>query len=137
MEVKITRKNKAYHLVATNAQGNTASFDANESIGGENKGMRPMEMLLASLASCSSIDVIAILNKQKINPEKFEVEITGERVDAIPAVFKKIHVKFISSTDVEESKLKRAIELSMDKYCSVTKMLEGSVEITHSYKIIQ
>jgi len=135
MKVNITRKNKAYHLEAKNAHGNTASFDANESIGGENKGMRPMEMLLASLASCSSIDVIAILNKQKLNPEIFEVEVTGERVDAVPAVFKKIHVKFITSSDVDESKLKRAIDLSMDKYCSVTKMLEGSVEITHSYEI--
>lgn len=135
MEVILKRKNDAYHFEAENASGNLVSFDASEQIGGQNKGMRPMEVVLASLAACSSIDVISILNKQKINPAHFEVKVNATRVDAIPAVFKTIHVQYIVSSDVDESRLIRAIELSMTKYCSVTKMLEPTVEITHSHEI--
>ncbi|MFN4121924.1 MAG: OsmC family protein [Flavobacteriales bacterium] len=135
MEISLKRKNNAYHFEAENASGNLVSFDANEQIGGQNKGIRPMEGVLASLAACSSIDVISILKKQKINPARFEVQISATRIDAVPAVFKTIHVKYVVSAEVDEQKLMRAIELSMTKYCSVTKMLEPTVNITYSHVI--
>lgn len=137
MKISIQRINESFHLEAYNQTGNIASFDASENIGGLNMGFRPMEMVLASLASCSSIDVIAILKKQKLNPRIFKVDVSAERADAIPAVFTKIYLKFICSNDVSEERLQRAVELSITKYCSVSKMLEKSVEIVYSSEIIK
>ena len=136
MKINIKRLNSATHLQATNDTGNTLDMDGSPQIGGENKGFRPMQAVLASLAGCSSRDIISILQKQKEGIRDYEVEITGTRAeDKIPAVFTDIHILFKVFGTVNEEKLQRAIELSMTKYCSVTKMLEPTVNITHSYTL--
>lgn len=134
MDVTISRINDAVHLEGTNQDGLSVLLDGSAAIGGENKGIRPMEMLLISLGGCSSMDVLSILAKMKQEVTDYQVEIHGERdTDKVPAVFTSIHVRYKLWGKLDEQKVARAIALSMDKYCSVTKMLESSVEITHDF----
>ncbi|GAB2990250.1 OsmC family protein [Psychrosphaera aestuarii] len=99
-------------------------------------GPSPMEMVLLSAATCSAIDVVSILEKARQTFKNVEVEVDAERAETVPKVFTKIHLKFIvTGTAVAESHVERAVRLSADKYCSVAKMLEASVAISHDYEI--
>lgn len=91
-----------------------------------------MQALLASLAGCSAMDVLHILQKQKHEVTRLDVEVNGERADAVPAVFTKIHLHYVAGGDFPLHKLERAVALSAEKYCSVSHMLRGSVAITTS-----
>lgn len=136
MKVVIERINQAVNLKATNEGGQSLMMDGSPQIGGEDLGMRPMEVLLSSLAGCSSMDVLSILKKMREDVQDYKVEITGERdTEQVPAVFKTIHVHFILKGNLNEKNVEKAISLSMEKYCSVSKMLEKSADITHSYAI--
>ncbi len=134
MKIELCRVNQAVHLEGRNEAGNTVSIDGSPTIGGENLGMRPMELLLTALGTCSSMDVLSILQKQKQNPESFEVEVDGKREEGkVPAVFTDIHVRFKFTGNLERPKIERAIELSLGTYCSVSRMLEKTAKITSSY----
>ncbi len=136
MEIELNLLNNAYHFEAKNESGNTVNIDASPSIGGLGLGARPMELLIMGLGGCSGIDVLNILRKQKIEPSDFKIKISAEREkDATPSLFTNIHVKFIFKGPIDESKAKRAIELSMDKYCSVAKTLEKTAKITYEMEI--
>jgi len=117
-------------FVTTNAAGATGVIDGPADLGGENAGLRPMETLLSALAGCSAMDVLHIMKKQRQNPERLEVEVEAERADAIPAVFTRIHLRFKGYGPIELEKLQKAIELSIEKYCSVSKMLQPAVKVT-------
>ena len=106
---------------------------------GEKSAASPMEMVLMGVGGCSSVDVISILKKTRQDITDCVVEIQAERADAVPAVYSKIHLHFIvTGKDVKESQVKRAVDLSADKYCSVAIMLgRGGVEITHSYEVVE
>lgn len=124
-------------MQAKNESGNVIEMDGSPKIGGENLGARPMEVLLMSLAGCSSIDVVSILKKMKQEITDYEVEVSAERFEEqIPSLFKDIHLKFIlSGPELDEEKVIRAIGLSMDKYCSVSKILEPTANISWSSMI--
>ncbi|WP_019894839.1 OsmC family protein [Hydrogenovibrio halophilus] len=116
--------------------GHEVVMDAAPEVGGENKGPRPMEMVLLGLGGCTSIDVMMMLQKSKQAVTDCEVELTSERAETIPKVFTRIHVRFhVYGEDLNEKKVARAVNLSAEKYCSVSKMLENSVELTHDYHI--
>ncbi len=118
-------------MEATNETGNSIQMDGSPSIGGQNLGARPMEIVLMSLAGCSSIDVISILKKMKQEVTEYDVEVTAERRDEVPSIFTKIHMKFlVKGNNLEEDKVKRAVQLSAEKYCSVSKILEPTAEIS-------
>ena len=134
MEVNLTRKTGAL-FEAKNKEGQTILLDGPPSVGGTNKYFRPMELLLSSLAGCSAVDILLILQQGKQTINDFNIKINGERADTTPAVFKKINIHFVLSGDITENKLKRAIDLSMKKYCSVAKMLQESVEIFYTYEL--
>jgi len=137
MKVILERQNKAVHLKATNKDGASIDIDGAPSIGGENKGLRPMQLLLAGLGGCSSMDIISILNKQKQALDDVKVVIDGEREkDKIPSLFEKIHAHFILTGHLDEKKVKRAVDLSMKTYCSVTRIIEKTADVTYSYEII-
>ncbi len=123
---------------AETSTGHKVMMDGSPEIGGQNLGARPMEMVLVGLGGCTSIDVITMLEKMMPGQVKdCQVEITAERADAVPAVFTQIHVHFkIFGDDLNEKKVARAVNLSAEKYCSVSKMLEKSVEMSHDYEII-
>lgn len=136
MRIQLNRQNKAVHLTATNETGHLVHLDGSETIGGENQGFRPMQMLLVALGSCASMDVISILQKQKQMIDDYRVIVDGEREEGVvPSLFNEIHVRFDLNGEVDEKKIRRAISLSMSKYCSVTKTLEKTATITSSYTL--
>lgn len=116
--------------------GGTVILDGAPKIGGEGRGMRPMELLLTALASCSAMDVLYILRKQKEPIEDLRIEVEGERADAVPAVFTKIHLRFLAKGEVNERKLARAVALSVEKYCSVRSSLSPDVEVTFESSLV-
>ncbi len=131
------RLNQAFHIEGVNETGQHVHLDASPAVGGENMGMRPMELLLAAAGSCSGIDIINILKKQRQPLEQFKIEVEGERQkDVIPSLFEKIHIHYTFTGNLDEKKVERAIALSLGEYCSVTKMLEKTATITSSFKIL-
>jgi len=127
--VKLVRTGPVRFL-AMNDAGATAVIDGPPDMGGVNAGLRPMETLLSALAGCSAMDVILIMKKQRENLERLEVEVEGERAEAVPAVFTNIHVRFKGYGAIDLAKFQKAVELSIKKYCSVSKMLQPTVAIT-------
>lgn len=117
--------------------GHKVIMDGPEDAGGVNAGIRPMEMLLLGTGGCSAFDVISILQKSRQQVADCRVEVTAERADAVPAVFEKIHLHFIvSGTNLDAARVKRAVDLSADKYCSASIMLsKAGVDISHDFEI--
>ena len=141
MQVELVRVDDAFHFEAVGKSGEstpgvTQHIDAAVNIGGHNAGARPMEMLLMGLAGCTAIDIILILQKQKQVIEDFRLKVDGFRLkDTVPNPFKKIHITYSLKGQIDSVKLQRAIDLSMDKYCSATAQLRPSTEITYSFEI--
>jgi len=114
------------------------TIDNSVEFGGSNAGSSPKELILIGLAGCTASDVVSILKKKRVNLEDFKINITAEVAEEHPKVFTKIHLEYLFfGENVPAKDVERSIELSRTKYCSVTKMLEKSVEITHSYRIIE
>lgn len=111
-------------------------LDGSPDIGGVDAGARPMEMILMGLGGCSAIDIVLILQKQRQVIADMSISIEADRVpNETPSVFKNIHVHYNFTGDLNIEKVTRAIELSMDKYCSVTAILNKTAVITHSFTI--
>lgn len=137
MKINIKRIDNDYHMEASNEEGNTLFMDASPSIGGHNKAMRPTQLLLSALGGCSAIDVIMILKKQKQEIESFEVEVEGEREKVEEySLFRDIVLHFKLKGKIDKDKAERAVQLSLDKYCSVSKTLEPTAKITYKISII-
>lgn len=126
-------------FLGESGSGHSVVMDGPEDHGGRNMGVRPMEMLLLGLGGCSTFDVMSILKKSRQDVIDCRVEIEAERADAVPAVFTKIHLKFIvEGRKLREAQVKKAVELSATKYCSASIMLEaGGVDISHSYEMVE
>ncbi len=132
MKVALERINQDYLFKVTNSNGHSVLLDNKSKKEGEVAGISPMELLLMGLAGCSSIDVVAILNKQKLNPTSLKMEVEGERNETeIPSLFNKIYIKVIVEGEISPEKIRRAVQLSFDKYCSVSKTLEHTAEINY------
>ena len=137
MKIEIKRLDDAFHLQATNESGLTIESDGAEAIGGHNRGMRPMQMVLSALGSCSAIDVLYLLRKQRQQLDDIRLIITAEREkDKTPSLFTDIHVHYKLYGPLDEKKVKRAVDLSMDKICSVKKILEKTANITWSWEVL-
>jgi len=137
MKIELNRADDAFHFISSNQDGLTVASDGSPAIGGGNKAMRPMEMVLSAVASCSSIDIVMILKKQRQRLDDIQVTVEGKRAEGkIPAVFTDIHIHFKLTGKIKEKKAEQAVTMSMEQYCSVSKMLEGSVNITHSHEVI-
>ena len=136
-KIQLTRLDDHMHFEATSTNGNSIQLDGSPKIGGGNKGVRPMETLLMAMAACSGIDVVLILKKmnQKIDDFKVSVEATPIKV-GFATEYSDIHIHFRLWGDLKESKVKKAIDLSINKYCSVSKILEKSAVITSSYELL-
>lgn len=137
MEVNLKRVNQAVHFEGSSSSSSIkVHIDGSPEIGGEGLGVRPMELVLMALGSCSVLDLISILKKQRQDIQDVQIEISGNRTDTIPKVFTDIHLKFfIEGNQVSLEKAEKAAELAVKKYCSVHDMLAaGGVEIT--YEII-
>lgn len=137
-KIELSRASDTFHLEAVNESGNTIHMDASPDIGGTNKGMRPMQLLLAAMGGCSSVDVINILRKQKQELKDIKITVTGEREkDAVPALYTEVHAHFKLYGDLDKDKVQKAVSLSVEKYCSVAKTLEATAKVTYSFEIIK
>jgi putative redox protein len=113
-------------------------MDGDPEVGGHDTGLRPMELLLVGLGGCSGMDIISILKKKKQEVTGLEITVMGERPDQHPKKFTAINVEFVvRGRNLSEEAVKRAVDFSMNKYCSVKFTLEGTAKISFSYKIIQ
>lgn len=123
---------------AKSESGHQIVMDGSAEYGGENRGPRPMELILMGLGGCASFDIVTILKKSRQDVIDVICQLQAERADTIPAVFTKIHLHFvITGHEVKEKQVAKAVELSAEKYCSASKMLaDGGVEITHDFEII-
>ncbi|MEQ8857205.1 MAG: OsmC family protein [Pseudomonadales bacterium] len=127
------------HFTAVADSGHTVAIDGPADAGGENRGARPMELVLIGLGGCSSFDVVNILTKGRQNVVGCLTELDAERAAEAPHVFTRIHLHFkVSGRDLDENKVARAVTLSADKYCSASIMLQrGGVTVSHSYEVIE
>ncbi len=124
-------------FLAESESGHTVVMDGPESSGSRNIGIRPMGLVLMGVGGCTSFDVVTILKKARQQITDCVAEISAERADEVPSVFTKIHFHFVvTGRALKEAQVKRAIDLSADKYCSASIMLgNAGVEITHDYEI--
>jgi len=137
LEAKVTYVD-GLQFVGEAASGHAIVMDGDKEVGGRNTGARPMELLLIGLGGCSGMDVVSILKKKKQEINGVEIKVKGEKAENYPKKFTDIDIEFIvRGRNVSEDAVKRAVELSMGKYCSVKATLEGSAKVTWSYKIIE
>lgn len=138
MKIELNRVNDAVHFEASGMTSVKVNIDGSPEIGGQGLGARPMELVLMALGSCSSLDLLQILKKQRQDVKDISISVEGERTDKIPAVFTKIHMKFDLKGNIDPAKAEKATELAVKKYCSVHDMLAaGGVEITYSINITE
>ncbi|MCX7111264.1 MAG: OsmC family protein [Proteobacteria bacterium] len=125
-------------FVAESGSGHSVVLDGPQESGGQNMGVRPMEMLLMGMGGCTAFDIIHILKKGRHNIQNCEIQLDAERAETDPKVFIRIHMHYvIKGRNLSDSAVKRAIELSAEKYCSASIMLGKSAEITHDYEIVE
>ncbi|MCS4502865.1 OsmC family protein [Arhodomonas aquaeolei] len=118
--------------------GHEVLVDGPPDLGGEDRGARPMELMLLSLGSCSAVDVVHILRKGRHDVVDCVVEVNGERAEEPPKVFTRIHLHYrVVGRDLRESVVARAVSLSAEKYCSASLMLSQAAEITHDFEVAQ
>lgn len=125
-------------MVGKSHSGHSITMDGPIEIGGENLGVRPMEMLLLGVAGCTMIDVVTTLQKMRQDLSHCETRISAERANEHPKVFTDIHIKFIvKGKDLDSKKVDKAIILSAEKYCSASIMLGKTAKITHDFEVLE
>ena len=131
MKVQLERINKDYLFEVRNEAGRSVILDNKSKTEGVVAGISPMELVLMGVAGCSSIDIVAILGKQKINPDSLRMEVHGLREEGeVPALFHTIEITIhLEGEDITPEKANRAAQLSYEKYCSVSKMIDGVAKI--------
>ncbi len=124
-------------FIGESGSGHSVVMDGPEDLGGRNQSLRPMEMLLLGTGGCAIYDVISMLKKSRQQVTDCRVELQATRADAVPAVFESMNLHFVvTGNGVKESQVKRAVELSAEKYCSASIMLAAAgVNVTHSFAV--
>jgi putative redox protein len=123
-------------FVGESGSGHSVVMDGPPDSGGRNLGVRPMEMLLLGMGGCTAADVVHILKRSRQSVTDCVVELDAERAAEVPKVFTRIHVHFIvTGNSLSENQVKRALQLSAEKYCSASLMLAKTAAITHDYEI--
>jgi len=136
MQVTIKHINEAFGFEAENETGKKITMDANAAFGGNNLGFTPMQLLIAAIGGCSSIDIVSILKKQKQDIKSFDIKVDADREQGKePSLFTNIHVSYFLTGEIDPEKAQRAADLSIEKYCSVAKILEKTAIITYSVKV--
>lgn len=130
MTLSLDRINDAIQFRGTNG-----SYDVTIASTNKQEGLSPMEMTALSVVGCSSIDILTILEKQRQEIDDFSAEIDAERADEPPRVFTDLHMHYLLSGDLDPDKVRRAIELSLDKYCSVSNMVDQTATITYAFTV--
>ena len=139
IHIEIDRVHGDYGFEAKDASGHIARMDSSPETGGEDFGIRPMQMLLMGLGGCSGIDIVSILKKQRQNVEGFRMLIDGERQPGKePSLWADVNIIFELKGDIDPDKAQKACELSMEKYCSVAATLRGGgTNLTWETRIVK
>ena len=125
-------------MVGKSHSGHSITIDGPPEIGGDNLGVRPMEMLLLGVAGCTMIDVVTTLKKMRQELTHCETKVNAERADDHPKVFTDIHIQFlVKGNDLDSKKVEKAITLSAEKYCSASIMLGKTASISHDFEILE
>ena len=136
MKIVLDRVDDAFHFEAKNEEGNVVHIDGSPAIGGSGEGARPMQLLVMGLGGCSTMDIVLILKKQKEVIDDLKIVLEAARhEDRTPATFKNIHVTYEFKGELNPKKVKRAVTLGIEKYCSVTEILKETCEITFETKL--
>ena len=123
-------------FAGTAESGGKITMDVRPEHGGTGQGPSPMEMLLLALAGCTGMDVISILDKMRAPLAGLEIRVSGDRAEEHPRVFTRIRLEYIArGSDLKPEQVGRAVQLSQEKYCSVSAMLRASAELTYSWRI--
>ncbi len=124
-------------FVGESGSGHSVVMDGPPEAGGRNMGVRPMEMVLLGMGGCTAFDVVMILKRSRQDIVDCHVELEAERAAEVPKVFTKIHVHYIiKGRQLNEKQVARAVNLTAEKYCSVSIMLAAVAEVTHDYEIV-
>ncbi len=124
-------------FLGESGSGHSVVMDGDPEAGGRNLGIRPTEMLLLGLGGCTAFDVVDILQKSRQPIEDCVVEVTGERADSVPKVFTRIEINYlVSGRGLDRAKVERAVNLSAEKYCSISAMISKTAEINHYIEIV-
>ncbi len=138
MKVTLKRVDQGFHFEGVGTSKVPLHIDGSKEIGRNNSGARPMELILMGLGSCGAMDIVSILKKQKQDLRDILIKIEAKRdFDKTPAVFTEINLEFQFFGKLDYSKVEKAVNLSMEKYCSVSAMLEKTVNISYSFNIIE
>ena len=136
MRILVKREGAPFHFVATGTRGHQAHMDEPPESGGSGQGASPMQMLIMAMGGCSGIDIVMILEKQRQRIDSFEMEIDAERPPGVVgAPYHKVHAHYILTGEIDPAKARRAVQLSVDKYCGVSNTLRPTAEITASVSV--
>jgi len=125
-------------FVGKTESGHSVLMDGSPEFGGQNRGARPMELLLLGMGGCTAFDVVLILRKARQNITDCVAQLSAERAPEDPKVFTRIHVHFVmTGRKLDPKRVEQALKLSAEKYCSASIMLAKTAEITHDFEIIE
>jgi putative redox protein len=135
--VHLERQAAAFHFKATNADGHSIDIDDGTAYeDGKGHGVGPMQLLMMAIGGCSGVDLVSILQKGRQRIDSFTIDVTGTKPDGVaPSVYETVEVHFNLEGDVDPSRVHRAIELSLGKYCSVSRILEKTADISYRYTV--
>jgi putative redox protein len=138
IKIELNRLDSDLLMEAVNDFGNKVQMDGSPADGGHDKGFRPMQMLLAAMGGCSTVDVVTILRKQRVELKDIKITVTAEREKNVtPSLYTEVHAHFKLYGDIDEDKAQKAVALSVGKYCSVAKTLEKTAKVTFSVEVIR
>jgi putative redox protein len=127
---------KGMQFAGAGWSGHTVTMDAGEDFDGNDSAARPLELMLVSLCGCTGMDVVSLLRKMRVDFSGIELNVEAEKTEDHPHVFARIDIEYVITGDnVDEAKVKKAIELSQDRYCSVSAMLRKACPLTHTLTI--
>lgn len=127
---------KGMQFVAAGWSGHAVTMDAGEEFGGNDSAARPQELMLVSLCGCTGMDVVSLLKKMRVAFSGIELNIEAEKAETHPHAFTRIDIEYvITGDDIDEAKVKKAIELSQERYCSVSAMLREACPVSHSFRV--
>ena len=129
--MEITRIEEPYVFEFTNSQGHSILMDSSAEMEGKSRGMTPMQVLLGSLMGCMSIDIILVLKKQKCSPNQYKVRAVTRKKEGVPSPYEQIHFEITIDKDIDIKRINRAVDLSLEKYCSVRSCLKDEIEISY------
>jgi putative redox protein len=138
MDTVRAKWNGKRRFVAWDETGHGVVMDASAEHKGDGSGARPLELLLYSLAGCTGIDIVSILEKQRQNVTDFELVVSAEQREERPRRYERVHIEYVvTGRELKPSALERAISLSEEKYCSVSAMFDPDIEVTSAYRIVE